>query len=107
MAFMPGDSPAGLPTFVEIEWMVATPEYNEEWKVLSSRADEYSKQWIDDAKAVNAKAPHYIKRIDLTSIITPQLAAKVRADSQRTLLKLVITFHNDSVDIKASADKWR
>jgi hypothetical protein len=104
---MPDDSKNSLPKFVEIEWMVATPEYKEEWKILSSRADKYSKQWIDDVGLVNAKAPHYIKRIDLTSITTPELVNQVRADRQNTQLKLVITFNNNDVDIKALAYKWR
>lgn len=36
MAFMPGDSKHRLPKFVNVEWMVATPEYDEEWKILSN-----------------------------------------------------------------------
>jgi hypothetical protein len=107
MAFMPGDSEYGPPKFVEIEWMVATPEYAEEWKNLSSRTDKYSKQWIDDANAANARAPHHIKRIDLSAIINPRLKAEVRANSRNTLLKLIITFNDDDVDIKARAYKWR
>jgi hypothetical protein len=107
MAFMPRDSKHGLPKFVEVEWMVATPEYAQEWKILSSRSDVYSEQWIADAGAINAKAPHHTKRIDLTSIITPELVTEVRTDRQNTLLKLIITFNNDDVDIKALAYKWR
>jgi hypothetical protein len=107
MVFMPGDSKHGLPTFVDVEWMVATPEYDEKWKILSSRGDKYSKQWIVDADAVNAKAPHHTKRVDLTSIITPELVDQVRLDRHNTQLKLIITFNNDDVDIKALAYKWR
>jgi len=107
MAFMPGDGKRGIPTFVEVEWMVATPGYNEEWKILSSRSDKYSKSWIADVEAVNAKAPHYTKHIDLTLIITPTLVEQVRSNRQNTQLKLIITFNNDDVDIKAVAYKWR
>jgi hypothetical protein len=107
MAFMPGDSKYGPPKFVEIEWMVATRKYADEWKVLSRRSDKYSKQWIDDANAINARAPHYAKRIDLTKIINPKLEAEVRANSQNTLLKLIITFNDGDVDIKARPYKWR
>lgn len=107
MAFMPGDSKHRLPKFADVEWMVATPEYDEEWKILSSRTDKYSKQWIADADTANAKAPHHTKRVDLTSIITPELVEQVRADRLNTQLRLIITFNNDDVDIKALAYKWR
>jgi hypothetical protein len=107
MSFMPGDSKRGMPAFVDVKWMVATPEYDAEWKILSSRSDKYSKQWLRDVDAVNGKAPNYTKRIDLVNTITPELVAQVRADYKNTQLKLIITFNNDEVDIKAVAYKWR
>jgi len=107
MSFMPGDSKRGMPQFVEVAWMVATPEYEKEREALHSRSDRYSEQWIQDSKRSNQRAPHYNKRIDLTSIITPDLVAQVRANAQNTQLKLIITFNNDEVDIKAVAYKWR
>jgi hypothetical protein len=107
MSFMPGDGKRGMPRFVDVTWMVATAEYNAEWEVLSSRQDKYSKQWNADVDAVNARAPHYTRRIDLTPIITPELIAQVRADRQNTQLKVIITFNNDEVDIRAEAYKWR
>lgn len=107
LTFMPSDSKHGLPKFVNVEWMVATPEYDEKWKNLSSRADKHSKPWIADVEAVNAKAPHHTKRVDLTPIITPELVDQVRLDRQNTQLKLIITFNNDDMDIKALAYKWR
>jgi hypothetical protein len=107
MSFMPGDSKRGMPTFVEVEWMVATAEYQREREVLHSRSDRYSDQWIQDSKQSNQRAPHYTRRIDLTPIITPNLVAQVRADRQNTQLKVIITFNNEDVDIKAVAYKWR
>ena len=107
MSFMPGDSKRAVPRFVDISWMVATPTYDKQWEILSGRDDKYSKQWLADVEAVNASAPNYTRRIDLFSIITPDLISQVRADSHNTQLKLVITFNNDDVDIKAMAYKWR
>jgi hypothetical protein len=107
MSFMPIDNEHDLPKSVTIEWLVATPQYDEEWRVLSSRADKYSKQWIEDVSAVNARAPHHTKRIDLTSVIIPNLVEQVRANSTKIQLRLVITFNNDSVEIKAQAYNWR
>jgi hypothetical protein len=107
MAFMPGDSKHGLPKFVEVEWMVATVEYQQEREALNSRNDRYSDQWIIDSKRSNQRAPHYTKRVDLSSIITPELVEQVRSDRQNTQLKLIITFNNGDVDIKALAYKWR
>ncbi len=107
MSFMPGDNKRGMPKFVEIEWMVATEEYQKEREMLHSRNDRYSKQWMQDSDRSNERAPHYTKRIDLTPIITPELIAQVRADSQNTELKVIITFNNDDVRIEAMAEKWR
>jgi hypothetical protein len=107
ISFMPDDNRHSLPKFVDVQWMVATPAYDDEWKTLSERADKYSKKWMADAKKINAKAPHYTKRIDLTPIITSELINQVRSDSQNMQLKLIITFDNDEVYIKALADKWR
>lgn len=107
MSFMPGDSQRGVPQFVVVEWMVATPEYDDEWKILSSRSDKYSKQWMADVNAVNAKAPNHTRRVDLTPILTPELIAQVRANRQTTNLKLTITFDNDQVSIVAQPEKWR
>ena len=107
MSFMPGDIKRGMPKFVEVEWMVATEEYQKEREILNSRNDLYSNQWIQDSKRSNQRAPHYTKRIDLTSIITPELIAQVRADYQNTQLKVIITFNNEDVSIQAMAYKWR
>lgn len=107
MSFMPGDSKRAVPQFVDVEWMVSTAEYRKEREALDSRSDRYSKQWMQDSTRTNQRAPHHTKRIDLTPIITPDLVERVRADRQNTKLKLIITFNNDQVDIKAEAEKWR
>ena len=109
MSFMPGDRNRGMPKFVEVEWSVHTTEFME-WSArnqLKSKAEQYSQAGLAEYTREWAKQPHITKRIDLTTIITPQLLAQVRADAQNTQLKLIITFNNDEVDIKALANKWR
>ena len=108
MTFMPGDSTRPVPQLVEVEWIVDMPETNAWWeKHILNRSDKYSVQWWKDYKKAEAELPRYIRRIDLRPIITPELVARVRADRRNTLLKLIITFNNDQVDIKAQAYKWR
>jgi hypothetical protein len=96
-----------VPQFVDVAWMVATPEYKTEWKYVATRAEKHSKAWDAAVDAVNANAPHYAKRIDLKPIITQEVVEKVRSHSQNTQLKLIITFNNDDVDIQAIAYQWR
>ena len=109
MSFMPGDSKKAVPTFINVEWSVPTPEFDR-WAKLSAEKTrterhseegeaEYARQW--------AAVPTYKQRVDVTSIITPELVKKVRADSRNTQLQLIITFNTDKVDIKAVAEKWR
>ena len=109
MSFMPGDSKRGMPQFVDVAWVVPTPESDAWIKNRDSLPNSvrYSPEGIAESKAVGDKQPHYAKRIDLTPIITPELLAQVRADAQNTQLKLIITFNNDDVDIQAMAYKWR
>jgi hypothetical protein len=107
MAFMLGDSKRVPPQFVDVAWMVATPGYEKDWAVLNDRPDRYSKNWRVMLNDVNARAPHYSKRIDLRPIITPELVEQVRSNAQNTQLKLIITFNNDNVDIQAIAYQWR
>ncbi len=97
---MPGDSKRGIPKFVDVEWTVTSPALEAWWKEnISNRADKYSPQWNKDYEEAMSRVPRYTKRVDLTSILTPELIAQVRADRQNTQLKLIITFNNDEVDI--------
>jgi hypothetical protein len=109
MSFMPGDSKRGMPQFVDVAWVERTAEYTAWSSVYHSRpvavrhseagSAEYEMEW--------AKQPHHTRRVDLTPILTPELLAKVRKDHRNTQLKLIITFNNDQVDIKAVAYKWQ
>ena len=110
MTFMPGDSTRPVPRFVEAEWTPETPEYRA-WATefnLKPKSEKYSTAGMQEIDlAWKTKRPRYTRRIDLTPIITPELVARVRADRRNTLLKLIITFNNNQVDIKAQAYKWR
>jgi len=107
MSFMPGDSKHGVPRFVDVEWMVATENYRHAREVLNARSDRYSEKWIEDSKRINQEAPRHLVRKDLTKLITRDLVEQVRTNNQNTQLRLVVTFNNDEVDIKAEAYKWR
>jgi hypothetical protein len=107
MVFMPGESQRGVPQFVDVAWMVATPEYDKDWRILERRPDKYSKGWRATLSEVDARTPHYEKRIDLRPVITAELVDRVRANAHNTELKLIITFNNDNVDIQAIAYQWR
>jgi hypothetical protein len=111
MTFMPGDSKRGVPSYVDVGWLIWTDEYKAWSESIEKRPEgeryiytpegraEYQREW--------AKNLRYERRIDLRPIITPELIAKVRADRRGSLLKLIITFNNDEVDIKAEVEKWR
>lgn len=109
MAFMPGDSKRAVPKFVDVGWVVPTIESDIWFKNRESLpySVRYSPKGVEESKRVAENQPRYVKRIDLTSITTPELVAQLRTDSQNTQLKLVITFNNDDVDITAMAYKWR
>lgn len=112
MSFMPGDSEHGIPKFVEVAWVVPTDDF-ERWasqedqqlkgmltsNQLSTKQAEFRKRW--------AANPHYTRRVDLTHLVTPELVERVRVDRQNTQLKLIVTFNNSTVDIKAIPYKWR
>jgi hypothetical protein len=107
MAFMAGDSQRGVPQFVEVEWMVATPGYDRSWEVLKNRQDKYSKQWMKNVDEVNFQAPHHMRRIDLTALLTPELLTQVRANRSTTHLKLTVVFKDDNASITAEPEVWR
>ena len=107
MSFMPGDSQRGVPQFVEVQWMVATPEINNLRAKRDRDFSDYSKPWMDETDRINAIAPHHTRRIDLTPILTPKLLAQVRANSSTTNLKLTVVFLGDQVNITAAPEVWR
>ena len=108
MTFMPGDGKRGVPQFVYVEWTVTNPELAAWWKEnITDRTDKYSPGWKVDYQMAISRVPRYSRSIDLTTIITPELIAAVRADHQNTQLKLTVTFNNADVSVKAEAYRWR
>lgn len=113
MTFMPGDSKRPVPSFVDVEWIAWTDEYErwsdarDETRLRGEIKKEHLERMRLEQRQKWSENPHYIRRIDLTPILTPELLARVRADPHGSLLKLIITFNNDQVDIKAEVEKWR
>ncbi len=107
MSFMPGDSKRGVPQFVEVEWMVSTPEVERLRAKRDRDFSDYSRPWIDETNRINANSPRYTRRIDLTPILTPELLAQVRANRSTTHLKLTVVFQGENVSITAAPEVWR
>jgi hypothetical protein len=108
MSFMPGDSKRVMPQFVDVAWVERTAEFTE-WVKMDTqrpRKEQYSPAAMAEYKIAWAKQPHHTRRVDLRPILTPELLAQVRKDYRGTQLKLIITFNNEQVDIKAEAYKW-
>ena len=105
---MPGDSKRAVPQFVDVAWVERTAEYTA-WSSEYHRrpaALKYSAASTAEYKVEWSKQPHHTRRVDLRPILTPELLAQVRKDYRGTQLKLIITFNNEQVDIKAEAYKW-
>lgn len=105
---MPGDSKHGMPQFVDVAWVERSTEFTE-WIEMYERKphdEQYAPAVRAEYRAVWARQPHHTHRVDLRPILTPELLAQVRKDYRGTQLKLIITFNNEQVDIKAEAYKW-
>jgi hypothetical protein len=107
MAFMAGDSKRGVPQFVELEWMVATPEIINLRAKRDQAFSDYSKPWMDETDRINNTAPHYIRRIDLTALLTPELLTQVHANRRNTHLKLTVVFTDGDVVVTTTPEIWR
>jgi hypothetical protein len=109
MSFMPGDSARGMPTFVDVQWVIPNKEFLQWADEVESKPPQarYTKEVRAISERLWKANPSYTQRVDLTPIITPELVTRVRADRQNTQLKLTIIFNNDQVSIEAEARKWR
>ena len=107
MSFIPADSKRGVPQFVDIEWTIATPMITAMRESRDACHELYSNAWIAETKEINLATPMHKRRIALTSILTPELLAQVRANRKNTLLKLKVVFTDDDVTVTASAEVWR
>ena len=106
MGFMPGDRKGGIPQSVEAEWILHGEEYSA-WSKITPDSEFYTKENQSIFKKLWAANPHYIQRVDLTTILTPDIVAQVRADRKNTQMKMTVIFRDDKVDITAEPYKWR
>ena len=108
MSFIPGDR---MPQFVDLAWVAPLLESGQPASGIEKPPGVMSKmRWRNFLAELNVAyriTPTYTRRIDLRSIITPELLGQVRAHAQDTQLKLFITFNNENVDVQAMAYKWR
>lgn len=107
MTFMPASRKAGMPKFVDVEWLVTTQEVAEAQLKRNQDYKLYSPPWMDETTRIQSITPRHKRHIDLTTVITPALVAQVRANKSTTNLKLVITFNGSDVSIEAMPEKWR
>ena len=111
MSLIPGESDRGMPQFVDVAWVAPLLESEQTVsgveKPLGVMSKVHWRNFLAELNVAYRHTPTYTRRIDLKSIITPELLGQVRANAQNTQLKLFITFHNENVDVKAKAFKWR
>lgn len=109
MTFMPGDSKRGLPQFVEVAWARHSEAFKSWSKQMDGAANEviYSKENREISEKLWKTNPRYKQRVDLTSILTPELIAQARTNPKTTNIKLTVTFKDDQVSIEAAPEKWR
>jgi len=106
MGFMPGDIKGGTPQSVEVEWFLHSKEFSD-WSNNTPSEIKYSSASDEIYKKLQATNAHYIQRVDLTSILNPELIEKIQADRLNTQLKMIIIFRDDKVGITAEPYKWR
>jgi hypothetical protein len=106
MSFMPGDTQGGIPRSVEIEWFIYSNEFLD-WSKNTPQEIKYSSKSDEIYEKLWATNPHYVQRVDLTPILTPELISKIRADRPNTQLKMIVIFRDDKVEITAEPYKWR
>ena len=106
MSFMPGDIKGGVPKSVEAEWVLHSEEFLA-WSKNTPDNERYSKENREIYRKLWAANPHYVQRVDLTPILTPELIEKVQADRENTQLKMIVIFRDDKLEIIAEPYKWR
>jgi len=106
MSFMPGDTKGGIPQSVEVEWFLHSKEFSE-WSNNTPSEIKYASTSDEIYKKLQATNAHHIQRVDLTSILNPELIEKIQADRLNTQLKMIIIFRDDKVGITAEPYKWR
>lgn len=109
MSFMPGDSQRPVPQWIEAEWV----EYSAEFKVWAEREEKlpqetaYTKERREEYAKAWATNPVFVRRVDLTGILTPEIIARARKNPKTTNVKLKVIFKDDQVSITAENEVWR
>jgi len=109
MSYMPDDKTGKMPTWVEFRWMNFTKEF-QDWSAIEEAKPKSIQQLpsnVAEYERRRAALPNHTRRIALTTLVTPDLIARVKADRRNTQLKLTFTFNNEQLDVKAEAYKWR
>lgn len=106
MGFMPGDTEDGLSQSVEAEWILHSDDFLD-WSDNVPDDERYSKENREIYKKLWAANPHYIQRVDLKPILTPEIIKIVQADRLNTQLKMTVIFKDDKIEITAKPYKWR
>lgn len=106
MGFMPGDMKGGIPKYVEAEWILHSEEFLA-WSNNTPDAERYSKENREIYRRLWAANPHYVQRVDLAPILTPELIKTVQADRLNTQLRMTVIFRDDTVEITVKSYKWR
>jgi hypothetical protein len=102
---MPGDSQRPVPNWVEVEWTVEP--HSKEHSEIYSRRDIYSAVWINDHKEYQSRLKTIVQRVDLTTILTPEIVARARKNPKTTNIKLKVIFRDGQVSITAENEVWR
>lgn len=86
-AFMPGDV-SGIPKWMEIEW---------QYGIVDGKTYEEEHKYAKHAKAY----------IDLKALIPREYIEEVARDRNRKQLKLIGTFNDDKLSVRAEVYQWR
>ena len=79
MAFMAGDRKRGLPKFVDITWIIATPEIRDLDRQNDARNKIHSKEWEAEYARIEALIPKQTARVELKGVVTLDMIDYVRA----------------------------
>lgn len=86
-ALMPGDM-EGFPKWMEVEW---------QYGIIDGKTYEEAHRFAKHAKAY----------IDLKALVPPEYLEEVARDRNRKQLKLIGTFNDDKLSVRAEVYQWR
>jgi hypothetical protein len=107
MGFVPVDANGRQPTYVDIEWVIENEESERLWKEWEQHPDKYGALGMQTHGRYSKALSRYTARVDLRSVVTPDVLAAVKENPSTTQLRLTILFNEGTVDVKASAFQWQ